>query len=69
MQVDVTVRVPVEHSFGPAGNDTQLKVLIIHSYHPSPASPRVELCCPDGSRLIIIADALLAGVRHAAVQL
>jgi hypothetical protein len=70
MQVDVSVMVDAVHAFGPAGNDSGPFTLYIHSYHPTRGlRPRVELACPDGSKLVFDADELVESIQHASVKL
>lgn len=69
MQVEVKVQVPLVDAFNSSGADSGVQELEIRSYHPSNASPRVQLLCPDGSTLIVDSALLIAGIQHASVML
>lgn len=68
MRVSLEVNVPVEHAFTKAGENLDVKELTLQAYHPSSFDPRILVRCPDGTQLILRADALARGVELATVK-
>ena len=68
--MNVKVTIPVVHAFDKDGNEYKppYTELVLGSYYPSVASPRIVLMLPDGGSLVLEASDLQKAVERAAVR-